>query len=138
MAGPSDDPARGSHSLIGDGPACPTYPPRSPARPAEGGERGRRVGPPAHGIRREAALHQLAQPRRHRAHFLEGLLLGGGRLPRQHLVCEHPHGEHVVARAPRAPTVPLAPPVPPPPRASSEEHTSELQSRLHLVCPLLL
>src|SRR2546429_9125016 len=114
----SDAPARGSPPLTGDGPACPPYPPRSPARPAEGGERGRRVGPPARGIRREAALHQLAQPRRHRAHFLEGLLLGGGRLPRQHLVGEHPPGEHVVARAPRAPPRPPAPPLPPPPPAA--------------------
>src|SRR2546422_6967374 len=47
------------------------------------------------------------------------------------------------------PVVPLAtpereyaarvpPPAPEPPRPRSEEHTSELQSRLHLVCRLLL
>src|SRR2546422_1201577 len=29
-------------------------------------------------------------------------------------------------------------PIPPPPSFRSEEHTSELQSRLHLVCRLLL
>src|SRR2546422_4404984 len=48
-----------------------------------------------------------------------------------------------VAEEPAAPTLPPpAPPVQPPteapPVGRSEEHTSELQSRLHLVCRLLL
>src|SRR2546429_4376343 len=40
------------------------------------------------------------------------------------------------SRPPRSPSWPRATPIPAPHR--SEEHTSELQSRLHLVCRLLL
>src|SRR2546422_11128213 len=50
---------------------------------------------------------------------------------------------HQVGKRQRPREVPREDPVPPRPRAGplgrrSEEHTSELQSRLHLVCRLLL
>src|SRR2546422_3371488 len=54
----------------------------------------------------------------------------------------HPPGEHDPAADPRADREPddvaRAPGRAAPPLARSEEHTSELQSRLHLVCRLLL
>src|SRR2546422_7743994 len=51
----------------------------------------------------------------------------------------YPHSGKARRRGPGPPGIlahPLAPPKTPPGR--SEEHTSELQSRLHLVCRLLL
>src|SRR2546422_4053912 len=69
----------------------------------------------------------LFRSRQDEMHDIERIAPGVARpvLPRDHVV-----GRRHERREPRLRGIPLAP--------RSEEHTSELQSRLHLVCRLLL
>src|SRR5205809_3212490 len=75
----------------------------------------------------EAALFPYTTLFRSRRPFLEALAVGSAACREVHPVAGHLIGQLVVDGRERPAAV-----------ARSEEHTSELQSRLHLVCRLLL